>query len=509
MIYKPGDKRIIRDFQDLVEMIMASCSVDPFESSADKAKRIKYLLSDYIAFCFYYFPDYCFAPFSEYHKSIQKNVYGVPNNIFLEQLSRGFAKSTHFGVFLPIFIKCNGQLNGMIVGSYNETLASERLADVQANLQFNQRLINDFGEQFSFGNWEDGNFKTKDDVGFYAFGKGQSPRGTRFKFKRPNYGLVDDLNDARQLKNPSIALEDKRWVMEELKPALWTRRWWLVVAQNKFHDNTVTSLLENDEEIKTIVHRVDILNAEGKSNWSENPDFSEEAIQQLKESEGGGFIRERMNTPFEEGSEFKAEWLNAWVEPAKWNKYETIIHYLDPSYKSTEKSDFKFWVLLGKIGKYYDILDAWGNKATSKKMWERAFEVDEENGDYTLINHSMEGNFMQEDWHKKELERVETDKDRALRIRFDHRAKGDKHARIATMVPLFERGLMRWNILKKQSPGMKLLRSQLLAFEKGSRINDDGPDALEGAVWMCDKGSKRSGNSSRSGKYKRNEKRGM
>lgn len=510
MIYKPGDKRLIQDFQQLVDIIKASTSINPFESSGDKARRVKMLLGNYEQFCMYYFPEYCFSPFSSFQKEIQKNVYEKPNNIYLEQWSRGFAKSTHFGVFLPLYIKFNGMLDGMIVGSNTETLAAERLADIQANLDgSNQRITNDFGEQFSYGNWEDGNFKTRDDVGFYAFGKGQSPRGTRFKFRRPNYGCVDDLNDARQLKNPAIAQEDKRWVLDELKPALGTLKWWLVVAQNKFHDNAVTALLENDEEIKTVTHRINITNDEGETNWPENPFFSDAVIKDLSETEGGGFIRERMNTPFEEGSEFKAEWLNAWVEPAKCNKYETIIHYLDPSYKSTEKSDFKFWVLLGKIGKYYDILDAWGNKATSKKMWERAFEVDEENGDYTLINHSMEGNFMQEDWHKKELERVETDKDRALRIRFDHRAKGDKHARIATMVPLFERGLMRWNILKKQSPGMKLLRSQLLAFEKGSRINDDGPDALEGAVWMCDKGSKRSGNSSRSGKYKRNEKRGM
>lgn len=512
MILRPGDKRLLQDFEELCEAIKCSTGINLHESAGDKRKRIANLLRNYEAFCNYYFPEYCFAPFGKFHKTIQKDVAEKPNNIYLIQWSRGFAKSTHFGLFLPLFLKFNEKLTGMILGSNNEKMACSRLADVQANLMpaVNQRIANDFGTQFSYGNWEDGNFKTKDGLGFYAFGKGQSPRGTRYGHLRPNYGDVDDLNEARQLKNEAIAEEDKRWVLEELKPALWTRRWWLVVPQNKFHDNAVTSLLENDEEVKTKTLRVDIIDTKGQSNWIENPDFSKEAIAALQESEAGGFIRERMNTPFEEGAEFKAEMLEHWIEPLPFNKYDTIIHYLDPSYKSTEKSDYKFWTLIGKTGKYYDILDAWGEKTNSKIMWERAFEVDEEVKDYSLIHHSMEANFIQEDWHAKELERVEEEQGRALRVVYDRRAKGDKHARVLTLVPLFLRGFIRWNIHKKGSKGMKLLRSQFLAFEKGSRINDDGPDSVEGGVWMCDKYSRRSsGNTTRGGKFIKNKNRAI
>jgi hypothetical protein len=508
MLNKPGDKRLLRDFDDLVELIKGSTNIDPFESAGDKRKRIKLLLEDELLFGAYYFPEYCYAPFAKFHKDAMRQVFSNPNNIFLEQFSRGFAKSVIFGMIEPLFIKFNGKLNGMMVGSHDENLAAARLADVQANLQFNKRIINDFGEQFSFGNWEDGNFKTKDNTGFYAFGKKQSPRGTRFTHKRPNYGLIDDLNDARQLKNPVIADEDKRWVLDEFKPALWTRLWWLVVAQNKFHDNAVTSLLEADDEIKTIVNRVNITDENGKSNWPENPDFSDEAIANLNESEGAGYIRERMNTPFEEGTTFKAEWMNNWVDCSE-QKYDGFLtHYLDPSYKSTDKSDYKFWVLLGKCGKYYDIVDAWGEKTTSKKMWERGFDVNDEYETFT-IHHSMEANFIQEEVHSKELERVEADKGRALRVSWDRRAKDDKHARVCTLQPLFERGLFRFNVLKKHTPGMKLLRTQLLAFEKGSKVNDDGPDGLEGAVWMADRFSGRKESKPRQGAFRKNMNRQM
>jgi phage terminase large subunit-like protein len=501
--------KYIQSFEELVEIIKSSTQINLNEGSGDKNKRIKKLLSNYEAFCNYYFPEYCYAPFSTFHKTIQKDIVDKPNNIYLAQWSRGFAKSTHLGLFLPLYLKFNQRLNGVIVGSLNEDMAGTKLDDLQANLQANQRIIADFGQQWSYGNWQDGEFVTKDGVAFYGFGKKQSPRGYRFKWKRPNYGLVDDLNDARQLKNASIADEDKRWVMEELKPALWTREWWLIIAQNKFHDNAVTSLIEADEEIKCKVHKVNIVDAKGESNWKENPDFTKETIATLSESEGAGFIRERLNTPFEEGSTFRIEWLQ-WCEPLPLDKYEgVLIHYLDPSYKSTDKSDYKAWVLLGKYKKEYHVLKAWGEKTTSKNMWEYAFEVDEWIDKKTTVKHCMESNFIQEEVHKKELERVEEDNNRPLRIFYDKRKKEDKFERIETMQPLFQRGLIKFNLKEKESTGMKLLRSQLLAIEKGSRINDDLPDALEGAIFMIDKNQPRKPTSTRTGKFKKNSNRGM
>ncbi|PZP42585.1 MAG: hypothetical protein DI598_16765, partial [Pseudopedobacter saltans] len=203
-------------------MIKSSNPIDRNEGSKEKRERIDGLLANPIAFAYYYYQDYAYAPFSKNHERTMQEILDNPNNIFLEQMFRGFGKSVVFGLIIPSILKFRGELNGMMLGSLNNDLACERLADIQANLMHNPRIINDFGEQYSYGNWEDGAFKTKDDIGFYAFGKEQSPRGTRFQWKRPNYGLIDDLNSARQLKNPAIALEDKRWVLDEFKPALWT-----------------------------------------------------------------------------------------------------------------------------------------------------------------------------------------------------------------------------------------------------------------------------------------------
>ena len=110
---------------------------------------------------------------------------------------------------------------------------------------------------------------------------------------------------------------------------------------------------------------------------------------------------------------------------------------------------------------------------------------------------------------QKELERVEEEQGRPLRIFFDYRDKPEKFERISTLATLFKRGFIRFNSQEKESPGMKLLRKQLLGFGDGSKINDDGPDALEGGIWYIDKYGKRLRNKARSGKYKKNDKRRM
>lgn len=505
---KASDKKLILDFEELVSTVRSTTSINRHESAGDKRKRIAMLLSNYEAFCQYYFPEYCFAPMAWFHKKYVPEIADNPNAIYLLQWSREFAKSTHGSLFLPLYLKARGELTGMILGSHDEKMAGEKLMDVQANLEANQRYINDFGEQKTWGDWADGMFKTKDDVPFYGFGKRQSPRGYKFKWKRPNFGAVDDLNDKRQLKNDDIATEDKEWVLEELKPALWIKKWWLLVLQNKFHDNTITALLENDDTIESRLMRANMEDAKGNSNWPEN--FTNEDCQTLRKTEGNSYERERMNNPIEDGTVFTADMLDHWVKPLPLHKYDTaIIHYLDPSYTAKSTSDYKFWVALAKTGNYYDVLDAWGERTDGKTMWEHAFEFDDEVGEKAVVKHAMEANFIQEDYHKKELERVEADNGRALRVFMDKREKGPKFDRISSIASLFKRGLIRFNEEKKQSPGMKLLRKQLLAFGEGAKVNDDGPDALESAIWYSDKHGKAERQKMRGGKLKKNKRRGV
>jgi predicted phage terminase large subunit-like protein len=71
-----------------------------------------------------------------------------------------------------------------------------------------------------------------------------------------------------------------------------------------------------------------------------------------------------------------------------------------------------------------------------------------------------------------------------LPIRGDTRHKPDKFSRIAAIAPLWERGLVIYNQARKTSAHMITGIEQTLAFQKGSAVHDDGPDADEGAIFI-------------------------
>jgi len=67
----------------------------------------------------------------------------------------------------------------------------------------------------------------------------------------------------------------------------------------------------------------------------------------------------------------------------------------------------------------------------------------------------------------------------------DQRAKPDKFMRVeALLEPLNRNGKLCLNENERKSPHMQRLADQFTLFSPGSRAHDDGPDAVEGAVWM-------------------------
>ena len=71
-----------------------------------------------------------------------------------------------------------------------------RLADLQAELEYNQQIIADFGTQKNVGDWQQGEFSTTGGVKWFAVGRGQSPRGLKKQEQRPDYIVIDDLAGA-------------------------------------------------------------------------------------------------------------------------------------------------------------------------------------------------------------------------------------------------------------------------------------------------------------------------
>lgn len=464
------------------------------EDEVKRSGRIAFLLEHYEAFCKYYFPDYCTAEFAWFHKKAAKLIRDDNNINLVAEWPREHAKSVQFDIFEPLYLKARGELSGLIIASSNEEKAEGLLADLQEQLMFNSRYTCDFGKQYKAGKWDSGKFITQDGCGFWAFGRGQSPRGARSADKRPNLIIVDDIDDMEVVKNEKRVEDATDWVLGDLYGCGSIEACRFIVAGNRIHKHSILAhivgdLDEGDPKKKSITHlkvyalenpktHKKDLSTNGVPAWKER--YTRDEILDKMQTMGRRIaLREFFHEHIVIGRIFREDML-PWAKLPPISKCKKIVTYCDPSYKDTKKNDFKYIVLVGKNGEYYDIYDCFGRQCTTAEMVRGHYNLAESVPEGKTCQHWMEANFIQ-DIHLKQYDEESKIRGYSIGIRGDKRKKPDKTDRIENLSAYAERGQMRFNQDKKQTPDMIELRQQFLGFPDAE--HDDGPDAVEGAVY--------------------------
>ena len=478
-----------RELQALTKVSLAVSK----ETPAEKDRRIRRLLANYDEFCEYYFAHFLVlkdkatgevirtihnAPF---HTKAARLIKNTPNLKAVFKWPRGHAKSTHIGVFIPLWLIFQPKrlINFMITVGKSEDSATRLLGDLQAELEYNQKLIADFGEQKNLGSWLEGEFKTKGGAKFLAVGRGQSPRGLRDREARPDYIVIDDLDDDELCRNEKRVKDLTDWVKEALFGALDVGRGRFIMVGNLI---SKTSVLANIAASKGVhVSEIKAVDSEGNPTWVDK--WTKEEAQIYKDFVGyRAWEKEMMHNPITDGTIFRHEWIRFKKLPAL-RKYEMLVCYTDPSFKSTTANDYKACRLWGKIGTELHLIDTYVRQDTVSGMVRWLYNLYEDLPPDVVVSFFMEANFMQ-DIILDEFAAEAEIRGYHLPIMPDHRKKPEKIQRIEAISPLWERGKIFYNEALKESPDMQVGIEQTLALERGSRTHDDAPDADEGAIWF-------------------------
>lgn len=449
------------------------------ESDEDKQKRIASLLKDYGAFVSYYFPAWATSGSGKFHIAAANRTAREGKLMGVFEWARGHAKSTHFDIMIPLWLKAKKMLHVMVLVGKNEKNAQTLLSDLQAELQNNRRYIADFGEQLLWGNWEDGRFATQDGCGFFALGRGQSPRGIRYRQHRPDYIVLDDVDDDELCRNPDRVTQITDWALKALYFAMDMGRGRFIVVGNRISHNSLVARLA---DMPGVYHdRVNAMDEKGNPAWPEK--YTKEEIQAVADKLGyRASQQELFNNPITEGAVFKRDWI-IYAPAPRINTFNTIISYCDPSFKNSRTSDYKAIITIGRKDKNYYIINSFVRKCSIGEMVRYWLDFHQNLPQTALVGYYMEANFLQ-DLILDEFQKEGVTRGWQFPVRADARKKPDKFARIEAISPLFERNLVLFDERLKTCPDTERLIDQLLSFEKGSRTHDDGPDAVEGAIWI-------------------------
>jgi predicted phage terminase large subunit-like protein len=470
------------------DRVQRMTTVPANEPSAVRKKRIQNLLSDYGAFVEYYFPHFCtdahtgkMIPSAPFHieaaNYLKRNL--TCQSVF--QWARGHAKSTHMTIFIPLWLKAQGTVKNMVLVGKSEDSALRLLANLQAELENNERYKQDFGQQSKFGNWSVGEFVTTDECHFIALGRGQSPRGLNYKGRRPDYIVVDDLDDDELCRNESRVARLTEWVKEALFGTFGAEGGRFVMVGNLIAKNSVLAAISKTKGVH--VTRVNIWDKSGKNpSWKDF--WTVERIEERRRFMGyRAFEKEYMNNPITDGAVFMQRNI-IFKEMLPLSAYRSMVCYTDPSFKNSATADYKATVLAARTstGEFH-VLKTFAAQCSVSEMVDWHYRIMNFVQGRAPVMYYMEANFMQ-DLMLDEFRKAGNLAGMHIPVIGDKRQKGDKFARIEAMQPLFERNLVIFNKNEQNAQGMEVLIEQLLAFERGSRAHDDAPDALESAIWM-------------------------
>lgn len=463
------------------------------ESKAQQLKRKARAVKDYNFFVQTYFPHYCtdkstgqLIPCAGFHIKAARFILDNPQLMALFIWPRGHAKSTHMGVFIPMWLKIQPKptIHSLVLAGKSEDSAIRLLSDLQAELQYNQLYEHDFGQQFKAGSWAVGEFTTRDGVSFHAIGRGQSPRGLRDRQNRPDYIICDDLDDDELCRNPSRVQTATEWTREALMGTFGAEGGRFMMVGNFI---SKCSILANIMETPGVhVSRVNVYDKDGNPAWPEY--WTRDRIEKKRIQVGfRSFEKEYMNNPITLGAVFRQEDIVFGPMLPRLQQYVQLICYTDPSWKATKQADYKATMLVGKTktGEYH-VLKAFADQTSVSNMIEWYYSIEKYVDGRVPVYYYMEANMLQE-LLLEEVRKQGVARGHIIPIKKDSRKKPEKFARIEAMQPLFEQHLVIFNQDEKDSPGMQVLVAQLLATERGSRMHDDAPDALESAIWMIDR----------------------
>lgn len=473
-----SEKSVYRSWEHFKQNLIKETTVSN-ENEAERFQRAEKLKKAPEKFFKYYFPNYSYAEPAQFQKQATRRL--IQNNTIYEvrAWARELAKSART-MMEVLYLALNGKIKNVILISHSKDNAVNLLTPYKLNLEFNQRIINDFGEQKSPLNWEEDMFVTRDGVSFMCFGAGQSPRGTRNEAIRPDVIIFDDIDTDEEVRNPDRIQKKWDWIEQAVIPTTSVSKSKRIIFCGNIigKDTCITRAMRQADYSKVI----NIRDKYGKSTWPEKN--SEADIDYLlSKISHRSQQKEFFNNPVSEGTIFKKI---VWDKIPRIDSFKFLVKYGDPAYsnKRNAQNSQKGVVLVGYKNGYFYVISCRLNRATNQEFvkWYNELEADYSHEKTQQYNY-VENNTLQNPFFEQVL-RPEF-QNQNIPIIPDNRNKPDKFFRIeGNLEPLNSTGRLIFNSKEKDNVYMKELEEQFLDFSQDTSRIIDGPDAVEGAVWI-------------------------
>lgn len=483
------DKLTQRQKQSLAEAYIAKLTlirdndtVDYTESLEDKQARMERAKYDYGYYVRTYFPHYTTCDSAQFQIDAANYVLENERARFVAMWARGLAKSVTFDVFIPIWLHLfHNDLNLMALLSKNEPNAIQLLNDLRAEFEANPQLINDFGELKDGSFWAEEAFKTKKGGLFVAKGKKSPIRGLRNGRYRPDYIVLDDVDDDEEVLNPAQVDKSFNRIIRGAKGGMDVGTARFIVVNNKIANHSILTKFANNPKYYTM--RVDALQADGTCSWKEK--YTSEYYQDLLEEYGSIiFNSEYMNEVNVEGKIFVQKYFQT-TKILPLNEYERIVAWWDLAYSEQPTADFNAIHIVGLIGNVKHILKIFCRRCKMEDAIRWSYMMD------IMLDAQIEWYYESQFWNdavRLSFEAVAQEMGYQFPYIQAERDTENKFTRIMRMLPTYQRLEVFYNedIINEVDTVESI--AQTKAIEYGYKTKDDAPDSKSSAINILESG---------------------
>lgn len=449
----------------------------------ERRRRLEKLEADPVVWIKFFFAEFCRYPFTPFHKRAIRRI--TSNAEWYEVLSwsRELAKSTIVFMAVMYLVLTRRKRNVLLISNSN-TNAVRLLEPYKNAFEKNSLLKAYYGDLREIGRLTAGEFSLTIGAAFRALGALESPRGTRKDAIRPDVVLVDDFDTDEDCRNPEIVKKKWEWFENALFPTRSVSEDLLVVFCGNLIANDCCVKRAGDKADNWDV--VNICDSHGRSTWPEKN--TPERIRRIESKiSTKAFQQEYMNNPLSEGDVIKEM---VWGKCPPLQRMQCVVAYGDPapSNSKNKASSYKACFLIGYgDGRFY-VYTGRLDHVTNDEFVEWYYELRDWAGEKVQVLNFIENNKLQDPFYEQVFIPLFAAKGKQkgfIGITPDERCKPPKFDRIeGNLEPMIRQGRLVMNIDERDNPHMKRLEEQFLLLNRALKSPADGPDCIEGGVWI-------------------------
>ena len=476
------DRRAFKEWQEYYNALKRDKAVDEL-SPIERMRKLEKLEKSPIKWMQFFFSEYCKYPFTPFQVRAINRICTKGEWYEVLSWSRALAKST-ITFMAVMYLVATGRKKNILMVSNSHDNAVRLLEPYKKTFESNSLFKAYYGDLREVGKWTADEFSLTTSAAFRALGALESPRGTRKDAVRPDTILLDDFDTDAECRNPDILNKKWEWFERALLGTRSVSEDMLVVVCGNIIARDCCVKRAGDKADHWDV--VNIRDKDGNSTWPEKN--TEERIRRIEEKvTTQAFQQEYMNNPLSEGEVFSEL---TWGKCPPLSRLTFAVCYGDPapSNNKSAASSYKSVFLVGYAdGKFY-VFTGFLDHVTNDEYVNWYYYIRDYADGKVQLHNFIENNKLQDPFYEQVFMPLfaEKGKERGfIGVVPDERKKPPKFDRIeGNLEPLNRQGRLVLNIDEKNNPHMKRLEEQFLLINRAMKSPADGPDCIEGAVWI-------------------------